>query len=42
MGFQIMTDRVEALGGTISIESAEGRGTTVTGRVPAREEVTVG
>jgi signal transduction histidine kinase len=35
-GMQIMTDRVAALGGTITVESAPGRGTTVTGRVPAR------
>jgi signal transduction histidine kinase len=33
---QIMTDRVAALGGTIAVESAPGRGTMVTGRVPAR------
>jgi len=35
-GMQIMTDRVSALGGTIAIASATGRGTTVTGHVPAR------
>ena len=35
-GMQIMTDRVAALGGTISVESAQDRGTTVTGRLPAR------
>jgi signal transduction histidine kinase len=35
-GMQILTDRVAALGGTIAVESVPGRGTTVTGRVPAR------
>jgi signal transduction histidine kinase len=30
-----MVDRVEALGGTLTIESAPGMGTTVTGRLPA-------
>jgi signal transduction histidine kinase len=35
-GMQIMTDRVAALGGTIAVESLLGRGTKVTGRVPAR------
>jgi signal transduction histidine kinase len=34
-GLQNMTDRLEALGGTISVRSIPGRGTTVTGRVPA-------
>lgn len=34
-GMQIMTDRVAALGGSIAVESAIGRGTTVTGRLPA-------
>jgi signal transduction histidine kinase len=33
-----MLDRVEALGGTLSVESAPGEGTTVTGRVPVRAE----
>ena len=35
-GMQILTDRVAALGGSIVVDSAPGRGTTVTGRVPAR------
>src|SRR5262245_37493294 len=35
-GMQILTDRVAALGGSIAVESTPGRGTTVTGRVPAR------
>ena len=35
-GMQILTDRVAALGGSITVDSAPGRGTTVTGRVPAR------
>jgi signal transduction histidine kinase len=34
-GLQGMADRLEALGGSIDVESAPGRGTTVTGRVPA-------
>lgn len=34
-GLQGMTDRVDAIGGTLEIDSAPGRGTTVTGRVPA-------
>jgi signal transduction histidine kinase len=34
-GMQIMTDRVAALGGTLTLESAPGAGTEVTGRVPA-------
>ena len=38
MGLQIMLDRVEALGGTLSVESTPGGGTTVTGRVPVRAE----
>jgi signal transduction histidine kinase len=41
MGLQIMLDRVEALGGTLSVESAPGEGTTVTGRVPIRAEAVV-
>ncbi len=34
-GLQGMNDRVEAIGGTLAVDSAPGRGTTVTGRVPA-------
>jgi signal transduction histidine kinase len=41
MGLQIMLDRVEALGGTLEVESAPGRGTRVTGRVPVRTEAAV-
>jgi signal transduction histidine kinase len=41
MGLQIMLDRVEALGGTLSVESAPGEGTTVTGRVPTRAEAVI-
>jgi signal transduction histidine kinase len=37
-GLQNMADRLEALGGSISIDSAPGRGTTVTGRVPVAGE----
>ena len=33
-GLQNMADRVEALGGTLSIVSSPGSGTTVTGRIP--------
>jgi signal transduction histidine kinase len=33
-GLQNMRDRLEALGGTVDIDSAPGQGTTVTGRVP--------
>jgi signal transduction histidine kinase len=34
-GFQIMRDRMAAFGGELTIESAPGEGTTVTGTVPA-------
>jgi signal transduction histidine kinase len=33
-GLQNIEDRIEALGGRVEIWSAEGRGTTVTGRIP--------
>jgi signal transduction histidine kinase len=33
-GLQGMADRVEALGGTLEVESAPGHGTVVTGRLP--------
>jgi signal transduction histidine kinase len=33
-GLQNMTDRLEALGGVVRIDSSPGRGTTVTGRIP--------
>ena len=35
-GMQILTDRVAAIGGAVVVESGPGRGTTVTGSVPAR------
>ena len=35
-GLRIMRDRMAALGGTLTIESAPGAGTTVTGALPAR------
>ncbi|HEX5937198.1 MAG TPA: ATP-binding protein [Actinomycetota bacterium] len=35
-GLQIMRDRIAALGGSITIDSAPGAGTTVTGALPAR------
>ena len=35
-GTQIMNDRVAALAGELSVESARGRGTTVTGHIPVR------
>jgi signal transduction histidine kinase len=35
-GLQNMADRLDALGGSIDIDSAPGRGTTVTGRIPIR------
>ena len=41
-GFQIMRDRMAAFGGTLSIESAPGAGTTVTGTVSARLREVVG
>ena len=34
-GMQIMTDRIAALGGTITVDSSPGRGTTISGRIPA-------
>jgi signal transduction histidine kinase len=33
-GLQNMSDRVEALGGSLTIESTPGDGTTVSGRIP--------
>lgn len=33
-GMQNMTDRLEALGGTLHITSTPGQGTTITGRIP--------
>jgi signal transduction histidine kinase len=36
MGFDIMQDRVDALGGELEVVSSPGAGTTVTGRVPSR------
>ena len=38
-GTQNMTDRVEALGGTLVIDSAPGAGTTVSGSIPVPEDV---
>lgn len=35
MGMQIMQDRIDALEGALTVESAPGRGTLVLGRVPA-------
>jgi signal transduction histidine kinase len=35
-GLQGMADRLEAIGGSLDVTSAPGRGTTVTGRVPVR------
>jgi signal transduction histidine kinase len=35
-GLQGMADRLDALGGSLEVQSAPSRGTTVTGRVPAR------
>ena len=39
-GLQGMADRIEAIGGTLEVDSAPGQGTTVTGRAPvtSREE----
>jgi signal transduction histidine kinase len=34
-GLQGMTDRLEAIGGTLQLRSASGEGTTVAGRLPA-------
>jgi signal transduction histidine kinase len=34
-GLQGMADRLDAIGGTLRIESRRGEGTTVTGRIPA-------
>jgi signal transduction histidine kinase len=34
-GLQGMADRLDAIGGTLRIESRPGEGTTVTGRIPA-------
>jgi signal transduction histidine kinase/plastocyanin len=37
-GLQRMRDRLEALGGSLQVESVAGRGTRIVGRVPADEE----
>jgi signal transduction histidine kinase len=37
-GLQNMTDRVEALGGSVEVESEPGRGTTITGRIPVSSD----
>jgi signal transduction histidine kinase len=34
-GVQGMIDRVDAVGGTLEVRSEPGKGTTVTGRIPA-------
>jgi signal transduction histidine kinase len=36
-GLQNMADRIEAVGGSLEVASAAGRGTTITGRIPAVE-----
>lgn len=41
-GFQIMRDRMAAFEGELTIESARGQGTTITGTVPARVFEVVG
>ena len=41
-GLQNMEDRLDALGGTVEVESAPGSGTTVTVRLPVREVALVG
>jgi signal transduction histidine kinase len=33
-GFVNMSDRVGAIGGTITVESSPGRGTRISGRIP--------
>jgi signal transduction histidine kinase len=38
-GLQGMADRLDAVGGSLTVDSAPGAGTTVTGRVPARGSV---
>jgi signal transduction histidine kinase len=40
VGFQNMLDRLGALGGTLHVASAPGRGTKVTGALPAEPVVT--
>jgi signal transduction histidine kinase len=42
MGLQIVQDRVDALEGTLHVQSARGSGTTVAVRVPIRVLETVG
>ena len=37
-GLQNITDRIEAAGGTVQIRSAPGKGTTLTGWVPVRDQ----
>jgi len=41
-GLQNMEDRLDALGGTVEVESAPGSGTTVTVRLPVRKVALVG
>jgi signal transduction histidine kinase len=40
-GLQNMTDRLEALGGTLVVASTPGRGTSVTGRIPIPTEASM-
>ncbi len=40
-GLQGMADRLDTVGATLTVDSSPGRGTTITGRVPARSAETV-
>jgi len=40
-GLQGMADRLEAIGGTLEVQSSPGTGTSVMGRVPVSAEATL-
>jgi signal transduction histidine kinase len=41
-GLQNMVDRLDALGGGVTVDSARGRGTRISGRIPVATAIPVG